>query len=259
MTLIFGARCTDGVVLVSDRLVRSGEFVGHNAEKVRKCENIPWAIFGAAGLENLFEEFLTILPQNVNRRLSWITYQNAKLKKDREDTFGNNPDAPNPPYFEYSVVDFKQDCVELLTDMKKRYSVAFENDDECALQILIAVNARDDLAKLYYLESTNCLPVEVPEAVFIGYNPIVEIFRKCWNKSMNMVQSAKIGAFAIKYVETDEITKNVGVGKGLPQIWCIPDGGQTKEIIGVPLSTIMADVDKEVKAVYEHLHSLFRS
>lgn len=46
MTLIFGARCSDGVVLVGDRLVKSGEQTSHTANKIRKCGSFEWAIFG---------------------------------------------------------------------------------------------------------------------------------------------------------------------------------------------------------------------
>lgn len=61
MTLIFGARCVDGVILVSDRLVKSGENI-HYTDKLRRVGGINWAVFGAAGLGTLFEEFLTVLP-----------------------------------------------------------------------------------------------------------------------------------------------------------------------------------------------------
>jgi 20S proteasome alpha/beta subunit len=261
MTLIFGARCTNGVVIVSDRMVKTGEKTSYSIDKIRRCGDYAFAVFGAAGLGTLYEEFLTILPQIVERNNSWVNYQNEKLKRNRDVEFSNDPKAPEPPLFHYTVEDFKHDCVELLTDMKKRYSVAFENDEDCVLQILIGVNTGTE-AKLYYLDSINCLPAEVPECVFIGYGECVEVFRKIWNPSMDILSAAELGAFTIKYVEYDEITKNVGVGKGnQPQIWIIPDGyhpdemdfedEQTKKMITI--------VDAEVEAVYTKLHSLFRS
>lgn len=258
MTLIFGARCVDGVVLVSDRLVKTGEKTSFNTDKIRTCGEYNWILFGAAGLGTLYEEFLNILPQHVNQHFAWINYQNEKLKEDRKKTFKKNPDAPHPPYFEYSIEDFKHDCVELLTEMKNRYSVAFENDDDCVLQTLFSVVVGSE-AKLYYLDSINCLPAEVPESLFIGYGERVEIFRKCWNTSMSMRQSATLGAFTIMYVEHDEITKNVGVGGRLPQIWYIPDGSKPREILGDELNEIMLDVSRELGLVYGKLHSLFRS
>ena len=261
MTLIFGARCTNGVVMVSDRLVKTGENISYNIDKIRRCGNFQFAVFGAAGLGTLFEEFLALLPENVNRHIAWLNYQNEKLTRGKETDFPNNPKAPEPPLFHYSLEDFKHDCVELLTDMKKRYSVAFENDDDCILQILFGVHTGTE-AKLYYMDSINCLPAEVPEAVFIGYGERVEIFRKCWNPSMDMLSSAQLGAFAIKYIELDGITKNVGVGKdGIPQIWVIPDGYPPLEMDLADERTkkMLSDVEIEVKSVYSKLHSLFRS
>ena len=262
MTIIFGARCTNGVVLVSDRLVKTGENVSYSIEKLRRCGDFQFAVFGAAGLGTLFEEFLALLPQNVNRHMAWINYQNEKLTHDKKADFPNDSKAPEPPLFQYTLEDFKHDCVELLTEMKKRYSIAFENDDSCILQILFGVNTGSE-AKLYYLDSVNCLPAEVPEAVFIGYGEYVEIFRKCWSPSMDMLSASQLGAFAIKYVELDEITKNVGVGKGgNPQIWIIPDGYPAVELTveaDERTKKMLSDVDIEVKAVYSKLHSLFRS
>jgi len=260
LTLIFGARCVDGVVIVGDRLVKTGDNISYNIDKIRKCGDFQWAIFGASGLGTLFEEFLNILPRNVNNRFSWVRYQNAKLKRDKEKIFKKDADAPNPPFFDYSIEDFKHDCVELLTEMKNRYSVAFENDDDCILQILIGVGVgKGAEAKLYYLDSINCLPAEVPESLFIGYGERVEVFRKCWHTGMTMRQSAMLGAFTIKYVEHDQITKNVGLDGRKPQIWCIPDGGIPKEVLGAELDEIMSGVDKELQPVYLKLHSLFRS
>jgi hypothetical protein len=259
MTLILGARCTDGVVLVADRLVVLGDSPTYAFDKIRRGGNIPWAVFGAAGVGTLFEEFLTLLPQNVTRHQTWMTYQNAKLEHDRQETFGDNTKAPHPPIFAYTVEDFKHDCVELLIDMKKRYAVAFENDRNwCELQILIGLNVGTE-AKLYYLESENCMPAEVPLSLFIGQGEICEVFRKCWNSSMTMEQSAKLGAFTIKYVKLDKISETIGVGSSKPQLWYIPDGNNPREVVGTELDTLMQDVDHIVQVVYSKLHSLFRS
>jgi 20S proteasome alpha/beta subunit len=257
MTLIFGARCLDGVVLVSDRLVKTGEKTDYNGVKIRACGQHKWAIFSAAGLGTLYEEFLNILTQNVNKRFQWIKYQNDKLKLDREKTFKNNPEAPEPPYFDYTLEDFKHDCVDLLTEMKNRYNVAFESDDDCVLQILYAVLVGGE-AKLFYLDSNTCLSAEVPECLFIGYGPYVEIFRKLWHSTLNMKQSAVLATCAIKYIEKDEITKNVGVGTNKPQIWFIPDGDKTREVLSEELKCIMDDADTKYQEMYKQLHSLFR-
>jgi hypothetical protein len=262
MTLIFGARCTDGVVIVSDRLMMYGETKSLSANKIRKCGDFQWAIFAAAGEVTLYEEFLTRLPEVVNRTQSWINYQNAKNEEERKKDFGTeNEDAPRLLQFSYTVETFKQDCVTLLNDMVKRYERAFENDDDCMLQIFIGVNTNAE-AQLFYLDSVNCRPFEVKDAHFIGQRHLVEVFRKAWNDSMNMTQSAKLGAFAIKYTEMAELSAGVGVGQkgqGAVQLWVIPDGKPPLEITGEILDNFNKEVSDKVEKVFNDLNSLFRS
>ncbi|MGI0010780.1 MAG: hypothetical protein ACREAE_05220, partial [Nitrosopumilaceae archaeon] len=56
MTLIIGARCKDGVVLVGDRKVTGS--LKQYTNKIRKLGQAEWIIFSAAGMEALFNEFL---------------------------------------------------------------------------------------------------------------------------------------------------------------------------------------------------------
>ncbi|HVP26264.1 MAG TPA: hypothetical protein VMT26_01185, partial [Candidatus Bathyarchaeia archaeon] len=119
-TLIMGARCSDGVILVGDRKVTSS--LGDSwTDKIRRTGRVGWAVFGAAGVGTLFEEFLTLLPQKVDRHMGWMNYQNQRLNNQHQQDFANNPNAARPPLMSYTKEDFKQDCVELLTEMKNRY------------------------------------------------------------------------------------------------------------------------------------------
>jgi 20S proteasome alpha/beta subunit len=115
MALIFGAKCIDGVVLVSDRLVTGGTQIAPTyTSKIRQSGNIPWAIFGAAGTGTLFEEFLTILPRNIDYQLRWNDYQNAKILHEAEQTLGKRKlNVQTLPWHEYSFEDFKHNCVNL--------------------------------------------------------------------------------------------------------------------------------------------------
>jgi hypothetical protein len=255
MTLIFGARCANGVVIIGDKLVKTGESTTY-IDKIRKCSSIEWAVFGAAGLGSLYEEFLTRLPDNVNHTIAEINFKNAKIDKDNKTLEEAN--VPKIPRFVYTVEDFKHDCVALLTDIMCRYSYAFEHDNNCILQILIGINTGTE-AKLYYLDSVTCLPNEVKESYFIGQSHLVEIFQKCWSPSMTMAQSAKLGAFAIKYIETAELSKSVGVGKeGVPQVWAIFDGKQPTEVSGDTLTNFTNEVTKQAEEIYSKLNSIFR-
>lgn len=257
-TLILGAKCSDGVVLVGDRKVGAERDGISFIPKIRRCGDISWAVFGAAGIGTLFEEFLTLLPQTVGNHFGWINYQNRKLISQHVEAFPNSPNEPLPPMFAYTTEDFKHDCVELLSEMRKRYSVAFENE-WCSLQILIGTR-EDSNSKLYYIESENCLPAEVPRIIFIGQSELAEIFRKCWDENMTMQQTAKLGILAIKYIEQEKISDSIGVGIYQPQIWFIPNGQSTpREVLGDELIALVSDADQQLQDLSRRLHSLFRS
>lgn len=256
-TLIIGAKCQDGIAIVGDRKTTSG-LGGAWVDKIRRCGNIGWAIFGAAGVGTLYEEFLNILPQRINAHSNWVRYQNQRLLSQHAQEFGNNPNAIRPPLMSYTFEDFKQDCVGLLTEMRNRYSIAFQ-DPSCCLSVLVGITVREEGGKLYYLDSTYCLPAEVNEIIAIGQRELAEVFRKCWDPNMTMVQTAELGMLAIKYIEQEGISDDIGVGPHQPQVWFIPNGSQEpREVTGNELVTMVSTVDERVAQLRNQLHSLFR-
>jgi len=200
-----------------------------------------------------------LLPPIVSKSFGWVNYQKQHLVIQHEREFADNPKATLPPMPEYTYDNFKQDCVELLTQMKKRYSVAFEYED-FILQILLGMKEGEN-AKLYYLDSKNCLPVPVPEAVLIGQSQLGEWLRKSWNPNMTMQQTAKLGILTIKYIEKEEISKEIGVGNYSPQVWYIAEGNniQPREILDAELQTLVSNADEKCKSLQRKVHSLFRT
>lgn len=257
MTLIFGAKCNDGVVLVGDRKVRYGQ--EPYTDKIRICGNFNWVIFGAAGDGFLFEEFLTMLPQKIDTHNDWLQYQNQRLMHQHTQEFGNTPNIREPPQMIYSIEDFKQDCVGLLTEMRNRYSIAFSSNPYCRLDVLFGFTVQNGDSKLCYIDTTNCRPAEVNGCIAIGQNELVEIFRKSWEQTMNMSQTAKLAMLTIKYIEREQISEDIGVGSQQPQVWFIPNNQMPKEIVGDELLTMVNDVDIQVNALHNQIYSLFRS
>ena len=256
-TLIMAAKCRDGVVIVGDRKVKNG--VPPYKEKIKRCGNITWAIFGAAGVGNLFDEFLVLLPQKITAHDLWVRYQNQRLLNEHQQNFGTNAvDVQPPPLYRYSAEDFKQDCVGLLTEMKNRYAVAFE-DPQCRLEVLIGFSVENEGAKLYYLDSDYCLPAEANGFLAIGQREFAEVFRKSWSSEMTMKQTAKLGMLAIKYIEQEAISEDIGVGTEEPQVWYISNENQIREVALVELAEMVTDVDTEVSKLRTKMHSLFRS
>jgi hypothetical protein len=81
MTYIIGARCKDGVVLVGDKKVTfSGDIQKDKyEEKIRTTPQFNDVIFSAAGIKELFEEFLLELPRRVLWGHNAIEEQNKTL------------------------------------------------------------------------------------------------------------------------------------------------------------------------------------
>lgn len=258
-TLIIGAKCSDGVVLTGDRKVTSG--LGDTyIDKIRKCPNRNWAVFGAAGIGTLFEEFLTKLPPKIETHANWIQYQNQRLLTRHSKEFGNAPNITSPPTMIYNAQDFKQDCVELLTEMRKQYSIAFA-DPNCRLDVLIGLAVTNEPSKLFYIDSAYCLPAEVNDVITIGQTGLAEVFRKSWESTMTMKQTAMLGMFAITYIEQEGISDGIGIGSQQPQVWYIPNDRtqRLREVTGEELTAMVKSVDEQVSALRTQMHSLFRS
>lgn len=262
-TLITGAKCADGVILVGDRKVTSSlgttESVTYT-DKIRRCGHMNWAILGAAGVATLYEELLGLLPQRADRHFNWIQYQNQKLLNQHSQDFRTNPTAREPPLIVYSIQDFLQDCVELLTEMRNRHSIAFANPS-CRLDALIGLKVTNEPSKLYYLNSTYCLPADVNEILMIGQGELAEIFRKSWERNMTMEQVAKLGILAIRYIEQEGISDSIGVGTNKPQVWFIPNANDqvAHEVTGDELDRLVTEAYAPLGTVHAQFHSLFRT
>lgn len=244
MTYVIGARCRDGVVIIGDRKVTGGVSIDPYEEKIRKTPPFNDAVFAAAGLGGLFEEFLEELPKRVLFRYRAIELEN----KDRADEVKLG----------YGMNDFKHDVVDLLKQMKTIYSEV-HNDGFPQLQVFFAVkHAEKGKSVLYYIDDENCLPAEVKEIIPIGESNLGEIFRKSWKKDMSMLETAKLGAFIIKYIEAEKLSDGVGVGSYQPQIWFVEDNQDPREVQGAELNDLLKDVNSKVDEIRKSIGSLSR-
>ncbi|WP_205098383.1 hypothetical protein [Candidatus Nitrosotenuis uzonensis] len=245
MTLIIGARCKDGVVLIGDRKVTGG--VKPYTDKIKRLSSSEKIVFTAAGVQFLFEEFLT----EVDRNFIFKTDYLEKLKaEDPKQDYG------------FTVTDFKHTCVETLKKQKAVYSELDTPADE-ALQVLFTLpEARNGIVyhRLYFMDMDECAPIPIEEGriVDIGYSGIGKIFMKSLeNKEFFMKDVARLGAFIIKYVEAEDLTKgNIGVGTDQPQIWYMEDGKEPKEILGKEREFLLEGLDGEVVTIRQKIGSL---
>jgi hypothetical protein len=66
---------------------------------------------------------------------------------------------------------------------------------------------------------------------------------------------------AIKYIEKEEISKEIGVGNYSPQVWYIAEGNniQPREILDAELQILVSNADEKCKSLQRKVHSLFRT
>ena len=243
MTYVIGAKCKDGVVIIGDRKVTfAGDIQKTRWEKkIRSIPQFPPVVFAAAGAKDLFEEFLNELPRRIKLKINYFLEQN----KER----------PESMHVGYTLYDFKHDCVELLKDMKETYS-EIGNEEYAALQVLFAINNLDtNKAILYFMDSNSCFPIEVGGILPIGDPAIGEVFRKNWDENMTLEQTAKLGAFIIKYIEKAELSEVIGVGEYKPQIWFVKNGGLPQEIAGDELDKMLKGLDEKVEETIKSIKS----
>ena len=141
MTLVFGARCKDGVCLVGDRKI-TGSNNEQYTDKIRQLDFLPQIVFTAAGHESLFEEFLREIARNAEWQLNWIEEENKK----------------HPEKFQriFTTDDFRHACAQTLKDMKQHYSElknAVDFDD--ALQVLFIVGDNQS-SSLHGMDMDTC-------------------------------------------------------------------------------------------------------
>jgi hypothetical protein len=250
-------------VLVGDRKVTTG-LPGLSGTWVKKIKYLPAAkaVFGAAGVGNLFEEYLTLLPRKIEFHRAWMDYQNQRLLNQHSQDFANVPNTTvRPPIMAYMFEDFKNDCVEQLTELRNTHSVAFQ-DPDCVIQVLVGTSITGVGGRLYYVDSNSCIFAEVDGLVAIGQNSLAEVFRKSWDESMTMAQTAKLGIFAIKYIEQEGISSGIGIGSLQPQVFYLPNDISQytiKELSDVEVGELVSDADNQVEKMKTELHSLFRS
>lgn len=245
MTLIIGAKCKDGVVVVADRRVTNSDRL---VEKIRKPKNMNNVIFTAGGYETVFKDYLDDLSGKAEYWYNWTQEENKK----------------NPPslHHDFTHREFKKCCIETLTELKKTYRALGENESyEQILQVLFAVpefNDEEAYTQLYWMDMGDCAPqaVELGSIAVIGYKqlalPFIQSIMK--NKDVTMVDVARVASFTIKFIEKENLAEGaVGVGDLDPQIYFIPDGKPPSEPTPEQLTVLMKDVNTEVEKLSKML------
>lgn len=205
MTLVVGAVCKDGVVIVADKKVVEGGDVT-SQDKIHLLPNLGVG-FSGAGLSDLLEKFLNRTFINIeekNKALRrQLIEQNPKIKEEEINQIVS-------PYAYAN--QFVEDCEGILMGIKSNYQDIVQKYPN-SLQILLGFRGGNE-AELHYLDIDGCL--DSPRKTFMAIgsgSPYAQTFLKeVWNENITMEQMAKIICFIVKYVETSRLDNFVGEG-----------------------------------------------
>ena len=188
MTLIIGSRCSDGVVLVSDRMV-TGDGGGRREFRDKLAYNVDSVVWGAAGNMAYFESFRTRVRNRLQER-----------------------GIVSPSQF-LPLVE------EVHAELLRIYGGNVAGD----LDVLIAEQI-EDKSELHYVGAFGGhIPITEYDTIGRG-RPYGSLFLDLlWKPDMTMKQVAELGYFVIALVERHFLDATIGIGDGHPQVFFIPD------------------------------------
>lgn len=196
MTYILGSNCVDGVVLVGDRKIVSGDGSSHEyGDKI--FMDAPYVVVGSSGTAGLFEKF---------------------REKVIEFTLS--------PSHEHSVVALTYQIEIITRQLNETYRSILDGE---GFDVLLGIKGSITPVLRYVY------PVGFAEGVreyrVIGHGePYGSFFLKHWWKpDMTMLEVAELGFFIIKYIQEFKLDDTVGIGESYPQIWLIPKEPITKD------------------------------
>lgn len=220
MTLILGARCSDGVVIAADRKLSS---IGNRGIQYQYGDKITGELRGVltafSGDVGAFQVFAMNLRNYVR------TSRRERIEETFRQPFipGRYFDEPSP-----SVDQMKIRVSQIQDDFFKR-------NEKYRCRILMAISSihsTDGLSSLFVFESDGrCSQITEPIAIGTG-TPYASYFLKRYARQnvTTMHEFAQLADFIIRYVSSDEIPLDSGVGldnqhvtNQYPQIFYVPD------------------------------------
>lgn len=242
MTLIIGAVCNEGVVLVGDtKIVDTSKNTVSYTNKILLPLSDKLVAVGASGLTDVFKRFNRRIPIVFDRREKEIRIENeVQLKKvglsiadfDSPQTQTTqatetikqepNPSAPKkshitPPYI-YTGENFLSDCKRVVREITEEEREFHPNP----IDVLLSFNA-GGVSSLYQINAYG-FESEVDSYTAIGSGSVYVdmFFQKLW-KERTYAKTIPLACFVIKFVENMQLDNFVGVQEGeIPQVVVVP-------------------------------------
>lgn len=236
MTLVIGARCKDGIVLIGDRKVLRGTSYDYT-DKIQQV--LPEVVVGAAGTTAYFDKF---------KRQILLQAQIAK----------QNQEDPEQPAFN-TIEDFIIVCERLIKFFREEYDLHNKRE----LEIIIAVHQPSMetgiyIPSLHGIDNIECVDEEVKKYLCIGNGQLVAepFMRILWNQQMTMKETAVISALIMKIIDEHKLDISVG---GEPQIWFFPFKDSHREANKEEIIMINSRVNDCYKKFYKLIKSILVS
>ena len=186
VTYIMGARCKDGLVIVSDSRLATGNDISRGDKIFQPISNV---VIGASGNAGVFTKFSRQINEGVENRQvrSW------------------------------------DDLMTVVEDLTLRLNQRYLERTSEPIEVLMGIQDSEDNAKLY-LVSSHGVAQEITKVVAIGHaEPYGSLFLKTmWSNDVTMRQAAELGAFVIYAISELEIDNSVD---NLVQLWYVPYNG----------------------------------
>lgn len=236
MTLIIGAKCSDGIVLVSDRkVIDSANHEETYEDKLKQPDPYKSMIVGAAGFSNLFKQFNRKIPDIVGERLREIEWKNRAFMNEHGFTMpeqNKNEIEPETVQSGSVAVDetkeqkkkVKQEETELpfiysnemFIDDCKSLIKTLCTDDNGLIQNKLDVLLMMQSGKELRLHHINCCGDEDEVdycAIGSGSLHINALLKEFWNntKKVSIDNFLDFACFCIFYVQEMGLDKFVGV------------------------------------------------
>lgn len=202
VTLVIGARCSDGVVIISDRKSVEGTEVA-TEDKIHILEPSPIVVSGA-GIGEIIDKFNERIPAVLIKRQK-ENYENAKKA-------GKKVKLEDVRVYDYNF-QFLDDCEGLLLKLHNKYKKPIE--------LLVGVG-NDFKSELSYINTIDFTSSKRRTFVTIGSGgPYAKVLLKqMYNKDFTMVKMAKIGKYIVNYIAASKLDAYVGEGV---QVVLLPD------------------------------------
>ncbi len=227
MTCIIGGKCTDGIILVSDRKV-----IYHNGNVASRekifLDYYPF-IIGSSGDTTSFDNF---------RKKALELAQQSRGKYDNEQEFKPIPFDPksfsgitaiysNPTT--YPVIQHNAYLTGLKKIVREQKADIKQNSDQYPFDVLIASQTDIGTTHLYYIDDNGVMNEIFDPYIIIG-SPSAQFYGSMFVKPffktiLSMNEFGQTAYFTIKYIDRFKIEVTIGLEGEKPLVYIVPKKG----------------------------------